>query len=635
MRNLLQATDRDRLVAHLRGPLRREIMLDGRRLTALAEADGPEGGSFCSAAGNAQAAELLVQPEIRDADPGFTDAILDFVMAMADAPLPCRRAGVGGVEVLRADPRDFDILTPFHHFSGNLAAGVVRQQLRGPQETLPPVLHTGNLVEFHIGRHRPCVDAEETIRDVSLRRVGDGIVLMHESRIMGRAGWFRPREVEAGTLRYEYEIAADTPVLRLTVTFTAAATALAMLRVTTAVDAMDEAGLDLAAGRIAVGGEWRDIAAPKQRGLEIWAEGAPTGHIALGVAGWLAEAPALHIRPAVPAGVMGVKAVATHPGALHWLIIRHGPTSLAPGATLVVREERLLAVGTQAEAASRAMAGPQTGGLDLDPQAPPAAGLNAVAGWLLFAAAGAYREPFAAARATALTAWLDRQLARLLAGAPGAEELGHAAQATEARLRATGEAGFSAQLGDLTGRLLALQGPDGAFRDADGATASLGAHAVAVTALARALPHLDPGRLAPAIGAALAAVAPGPVELRAGGRVTQVEGLALLGAGPVPQARFAEQLGLLARAAGAVVLAAAASGAATAPEILAQAEALHRQAVALLRPLVRIQAGGLDVAPSPLGGAATPAAQAAVGLGLLAPDALILQLAPPRASPER
>ena len=40
--------------------------------------------------------------------------------------------------------------------------------------------------------------------------------------ITGTAGLFRARPVEAGTLRYEYEIRAASPLLRLSVTFTAA-----------------------------------------------------------------------------------------------------------------------------------------------------------------------------------------------------------------------------------------------------------------------------------------------------------------------------------------------------------------------------------------------------------------------------
>jgi len=284
MRNLLQATDRDRLVAHLRGPLKRDVTVGGQTLTALAEADGPEGGSFCATPGNARAAELLAQPDIRDGDPDFTDAVLDFVMAMEEAPFPCRRAGIGGVEVLRSDPRDFEVLTPFHRFTGNLAEGVVRQQMRGPQELLPPILHTGNLVEFRIDRHRPCVDVETTIRDCALRRVSDGVVLMHESRITGRAGWLRPRDVEAGTLRYEYEITAASPMLRVTVTFTAA-TKMSNLRVTTAVDDMGAGGLELAEASVGAGAAWRPFAPPTAPGLAIWSENEPVAHVAIGAAG--------------------------------------------------------------------------------------------------------------------------------------------------------------------------------------------------------------------------------------------------------------------------------------------------------------------------------------------------------------
>jgi len=44
-----------------------------------------------------------------------------------------------------------------------------------------------------------------------------------------------------------------------------------------------------------------------------------------------------------------------------------------------------------------------------------------------------------------------------------------------------------------------------------------------------------------------------------------------------------------------------------------------------VRPLVRARGTVLEVMPSPLGGEASPAGQAAVVLGLTAPDAAILR----------
>lgn len=636
MRNLLHPVDRDRLAAHLRGAMLRDVVVGGQRLIGLAETGGVEAGSFCAAPSNALAAELLAQPDIRDADPGFADGILDFVVAMADAPLSCRRAAVGGIEVLRDSPTDFEILTPFHRFTGDLSAGLVRQQMRGRHPVAAAVLHTGNLVEFRLDRHRSGVDAEDTISHFALRRVPDGVVLMHESRIVGTAGLFRPRQVEAGTLRYQYEIRAGSPLLRLSVTFTAAARQkVRHLRVTTAVDQLGAEGLEWSEGVLGAEPDksgavaWRDFGVPKLAGLSIWAEAKPVSHLALGRAGWPDRAAILHIRPAAPASVMSVKAVATRAGALHWLILRHGPADLAPGGTQLVQEDRLLAKGGTAESTSRAMAtavqaGDAVLGLDLEPLPPSGAALNAVAFHLLMAAHGAYQVPLPQARVATLEAWFDRHLAALMAGQPGIADLAYATLAAETRMRAGAAA---TAFGGLMQRLLASQAADGRFHADGRQAATLADHAVAMLALARALPFFDPAQLAEPIARALAAVRPGVVAMQDGESTTVVEGLALAGAGPAPLRHHALSVGLVARAAGAVLLAAEVRPGALPAEVLAQAQALHRQAVALLRPLVRPRGTALEVAPSPLGGEADPAGQAAAVLGLMAPDSAILQLA--------
>ncbi|MDO9501245.1 hypothetical protein [Falsiroseomonas sp.] len=620
MRNLLHAVDRDRLVAHLRSALLREVTVGGRRLMALAEGTGADGGGFCAMPANAQAAELLAQPEIRDADPAFADGVLDFVMAMADMPLPCRRAAVGGIDLLRDDPRDFEILTPYHRFTGDLSAGLVRQQLRG--DASAPVLHTGNLAEFRLGRYRNGVDVEDSIQDCAILRRGGSLVLRHESRITGKAGWLRPRQVEAGTLRYDYEITAGSPLLRLTVTFTAAAgQSLARLRISTALDQLGTAGLEMAEGRLGSPTAWRDFAPPQAAGLSLWAEATPVSHVATGLAGWPQGAPVLHIRPQAPERVMSVKAIAARPAALHWLILRHGPVALAPGASLVVREDRLLAAGMMAEDAARMMgaAAPSVAGLDLEPLPPQGAALNAVATQLLFAARRSYGVILPAERQVALEAWFDRQMAALLAGTPGVTDLAWAILAAETRQRA----GATAPVEALLTRLIALQGEGGAF------AADLAGHATALLALARALALGDPLQLAGPIGRALAAIRPGQVELREAGRMVMVQGLVLQGGRPGPLRGHAEALGLLVRAAGTLALVAEQRPEALPPEVAEQARALHRQVVALLRTLVRPRGAALEVAPSPLGGATHPAAQAAVALALMAPDATILRLPVP------
>jgi hypothetical protein len=623
MRNLLHATDRDRLAAWFRGPIDRLVTLGDRPLPALAE--GIAGGSYCVAPANARAAELLAMPDIHDAAPGLAEAAIDFAIAMEDPPRPCRRLGTHGLLVQRDDPRDFVVLTPFHVFTGDLSAGLLHQRPRGPMAGLVAVTHSGNLVEFQQGRHRRCEDVEDAIVDCGLRQDGDRVVLWHESRVMGRAGWLRPRPVEAGRLRYDYAIDAASPLLRVTVTFTAAA-ALRRVCVTTAADGLSDSGF--AEGALQAAGAWRAVPPPAAAGNTAWVEGSPAAHVAVATEGWWADGPALHLRAADPAGVVSVRATALKPGQLHWLLVRHGPRDLAAGASLVVREERFLAIGLTGPEAARAMDG-QAGppGLDLHPLPPQGATLNAIGTHLLFAAAEAYRSPVAADRQAALAAWFDAQLARLQAGEPGLEDLAQAALGVEARLRREGRPAHAAALGDLAGRLLALQGADGAFRERDGRIASPAAHAQALLALARALPQLDPSRLAPAIQAAIAAVRPGTVALLAGPRHVAAEGLLIAGTARQSELRYGEGVALMARAAGAVVLAATASPGVLAEDTIAEAQDLHHQAIALLRPLVRLNAGVLEVMPSPFGGDPEPTTQAAAILGLMAPDAVILGLA--------
>ncbi|WP_139225921.1 hypothetical protein [Falsiroseomonas stagni] len=623
MRNLLHATDRDRLAAWFRGPIDRVVTLGGRPVGALAE--GAAGGSYCVAPANARAAELLAMPDIHDAAPGLVETAIDFAMAMEDAPAPSRCLGNHGLVVQRDDPRDLVVLTPFHVFTGDLSAGLLHQRPRGPLAGLVAVTHSGNLVEFQLGRRRHCEDVENAITDSGLRQDGDEIVLWHESRVMGRAGWLRPRPVEAGRLRYEYAISASSPLLRVTVTFTATA-ALRRLRVTTAADGLSDSGF--ADVSVHAAGAWTAFAPPAAAGTAAVSPTGPVTHLGVATDGWWPDGPSLHLRPADPARVMHASATALKAGQLHWLLLRHGPIDLPPGGSLTVREDRLLSIGLTGPEAARAMLpGAGMEGLDRHPLPPQGATLNAIGTHLLFAAAEAYRTPVPAERRAALAAWFDAQLARLQAGDPGLEDLAQAALGVEARLRTEGRPGHAAALGDLAGRLLALQGEDGAFRERDGGIASPAAHAQALLALARALPQLDPARLAPAIHAAVAAVWPATVELVAGPRLVAAEGLRVGDAIRQSELRYAEGVSLMARAAGAVVLAATASPGVLAEATIGQAEELHHQAIALLRPLVRLQGGVLEVMPSPFGGDPEPTTQAAAILGLMAPDAVILGLA--------
>ncbi|WP_270939265.1 hypothetical protein, partial [Falsiroseomonas oryzae] len=278
MRNLLQDVDRDRLVAPLAG-LAAEVTVAGAPHRALAEA---EGSAFFPAEANARAVELLLLPGVREANQALSDAVLDFVMAMAEQAPASRRAVAGLLDLRSEDPHAFEVITPFHRLTGDLSRGEIRQEPRGLGRLA--LRHTGNLVEFVAGRHRTCADVEDAITGCAVERRGAAMVLRFAAAIRGQAGFFAPREVEAGTLETEYEVRPDTPVLRVTTRFTAARR-LSRVRVTTALDALEEEGLGATAARLLEGSAWRDVAPPAAPGALRWVAGEPVGHVAIGRAG--------------------------------------------------------------------------------------------------------------------------------------------------------------------------------------------------------------------------------------------------------------------------------------------------------------------------------------------------------------
>jgi hypothetical protein len=628
MRNLLQAADRDRLLALFTGPLAREVSLGGRRLPAIAEAEGSEGGGLCAVAGNARAAELLAQPEVRDALPDFTDGVLDFVLAMQDAPLPCRAAAAGGLEVPRPNPRDFEVLTPFHRFTGDLGVGMVKQQLRGPAGMFAgaprhPAIHSGNMVEFRIGRYRSCIDVEDTTTGFALERDGEEVTLTHTSTLCAKGGWLLPKQVEVGTLTYRYLISGESPLLRVTVTFRPAH-AVSELRFTTALDGMDMPGFELAEAMIQVPGGWKPARPGAEPGLTAWTDGPPLTQLSLGQAEWPSGAPTLHLRPAAPDRVMGAKVVSRYGKLAHWLVLRHGPVGLAAGEEFSITEDRLLAAGTTPEAAAMAMTSGKLAGLDLEEAGPEPAALTAVATLLLRDAAGAYARPLEEARRSRLQAWLDRRLAALEGGPADATALAHGILAAEAWARAGGAG--AARVPALAKRLLALQTETGAFREAEGKDPRLVPHALVVLALARAGALLDARRFGPVLDVALGAIRPGAVASLAGGRTVTLDGIALAGAPPAPIDDHAEAVALATRAAAAVALAAEAGVLGLPAGTAERAQELHRAGIGLLRPLVRARGQVLEVAPSPLGGAANAVAQSAATLALMCPEAETMRL---------
>lgn len=583
MRNLLQDADRDRLVAPLAGPLLGEVELGGRRFRALAEA---EGGARFPLEANALAAELLHLPGLHEAHAALADDLLDFVMAMAEAAPASRCSVTGRIALRSADPRAVDVANPFFCLAGDLSRGLLRQVPAGGG---PALRHGGNLVEFRIGRHRACVDVEETILDAAVERRGERVVLRHVSAIRGLAGLVASRQVEAGRLAMEYEVAPDSPVLRVVARFTAARP-LAALRLTTALDAVAEEGLDAGAARLLVGGAWRDAAPPTRPGAMRWAEGEAVAHVAVGAAGLPRGAPAAHLRPLAPARVASVTAEAREPGALHWLLLRHGPVRLGAGEVLAVEEDRLLAPGGEVEAVAARMAS-GVSGLDLDPAPPAGLALHAAAAALLHA-------PLPAARRAALEAFADRQAARVEAEAAGPAELAWAALGADSLRRA--RAAAEPLHARLVARLAALPDLATGLAAGPGEAPSLAIQSVALLALARA-------------GTAGLARALEPIS-------AGEAGLAFAGRAVDPMADPAG-LALLARAAGAVPLA----GAGLPEAVLARARALHRLAANALRPLVRPRDGALLVMPR---GGGSPAIQALVTLGLLAPDRLAAERAP-------
>jgi len=590
MRNLLRDADRDRLVAPLT-LMATEVSLAGQRFRALPAA---EGSAFFPVAATAPAAELLLLPGLRDAHAPLSDALLDTLMALAATPGVLHAVG-GAAELLRDDPADLLVRTPHHRFTGDLRAGVLRQEPPGGGR--PALRHTGNLVEFRIGRRAACVDVEDNITEASVTREDGRIVLTHAGTIRGLAGLFTAREVEVGRLAYRYEIDPLSPVLRVEIRFTAAR-ALSQLRVTTALDAVAEDGPGGTAARLMEAGAWRDAAPPAAPGVERWARGTPVAHLAVGASGWPDGAPAVHLRPHDPTRVLSVTAQAKQGGQLHWLILRHGPVDLAAGQTLVVREDRLLAPG-QVETVAAMMATGLPRGLLPEPRPDPGAALRAVAAALLFDAGGAWAEPLPAPRRTTLLAFAEDQLA-LLGALEGVADLASALLGADSLRRAgrRGEDTLPALARRLAGAL-------------EIAPADLGARALAMLALARSATWTD----APTAAEAL----PGLLEGIGASAPGTAPALRLDGA-PVDPLAEAEGVAILARAAGAVVLAADA-GAPMAPVAVAKARDVHRIAVALLRPLVRPRDGRLEV-HGPQGLA--PGLRALLTLGFMAPERLVL-----------
>lgn len=600
---------------------------------------------------NAKALELLAQPPIWNADPGFAEAILDFVLAMSPGPLIFRRAAEPQLQVLEADPKAFRVVNAFCRFTGDLSRGLVHQGHRSNDgDDRIAARHTGNLVEFrHRGRAH-CLDVEDRIAGYGITRLPGAVVLHHESLLRVPHGLLR-RQRQVATLRYEYRIADDSAVLGLRVSLrTEPGVTLSRVRLTTALDALsgDGHGED---GRAAfrscvVDGTdgWRTVPAPDQ--------GADTLHLGsarhLSFPGEAAAGPAsgIHIRPDAPDRLLSVKATARPGGRLHWVTNRYAQDLLAPGQEFTIGESRLLTLGNrQGEAADYAalLAEPhRLRGIDPSGGRDRGSILNAVATICLNASLGHYLPALPPSRLAALRAWYDRHLEAWFAQAvptadgparPFIRGLAFLILSLETMCRTPDGGRYEAPLAAALDLLLAQQqtGPnEGAFVDAEPAGAWLDCHAAALLALTRVAGRLTDSRIDLALARALSAVRLGTIDVSVGDRVVQHDAPAVRAR--VPEGKWADgkwvedggfwtyKLGLLLRALRAVLAAVSEGRIVLGAEQRQRALQLALYCRHLLGAVMRNRPAGLEFLTSPYAGEANCETQAWAILGLLAPE---------------
>ncbi|UPG72198.1 hypothetical protein MVG78_17020 [Roseomonas gilardii subsp. gilardii] len=534
MRRFQPQAECDRLLHFLRQRMIRDVALDGvsRPFPALAPmpvlalappahgvarppAKAPPGAAESIwIVDNARVLESLAHPALRAAAPELARGLRDTVLALGADGLAARRWLPPRLEIRSDDPRAFEVVTGISRFTGDLSRGLVIESLHdGDAPDAEAARHTGNLVEFRLGRRAHCLDVEDNIADCGLRRIEDGVVLFHESRLAvpggpGLRGLLRrdrPRPV--GTLRYEYAIRAGDPVLRLTVTLRAEpGIQLRAVRVTTAWDELSLSPMQ----RSVLGGRDGALsrhALPGSAGASLRLHAGPMDHLA--VAGRAdASAHALHARPLVPGTVASVTAHTDGAGRLHWLLIRHGLAALAGGESFVVREDRLQLAGAGEDTARAVLAMAPGGAAGRDPSPPeePAAALCAVATTLLLAPPDTGAE-----ERESLLSWCQAHLGPLLEQAPNlpTRSLCDLLLALDALLRLPGGQARRDLLREPVRALLSRQaeGEEGIFAEGpgqDGRAAealSMASHAAGLLALAR-LALLDPSW--PGLGDALA-----------------------------------------------------------------------------------------------------------------------------------
>jgi hypothetical protein len=678
MPDMLRPPERDRLIAYLERHLARPRQFGEVEVLALRDnTGGSTEAELCWTADTAAAVELLSLPALRPRWASLGDRLTDFLLAMGEDTLLHDRTARPGCVVDNLDPRDFRVLTGTHEFTGDLSRGLVRQALRGPAASrhsgpamAREVLHTGNLVEFRIGKSSHCLDVEDTVVRFGLvPQQGGGVVLFHESELRAPHGLLR-REGIVGTLRYEYTLRPEDPRLGLRVTLKAArGISLNEVRVTTALDELSGGPPDRPFGRIVLGADGR------LRPLRLEAETlanlhqGPANSLSLVEEAQPAAATGLHLHMPSAARLRSIKlATRAVDGAVrpHWLLTRYQAATLPGGESFTVEEERLLAAGTLAgsERAYAALLADPAPLASRDPGTGEAQGmaLHAVAAQLLFAGSGAYQQagapPLAPERLARLRAWYDRHLlaffaamadaagadapaAPLRPGRVGLRGLGFALLSLDlaARLPATpGAPDYAALLEAGLEALLARQNStdsDGTFTEAGG-EAALDGHAAAMLLLARLALRRPEERLAAALRRGLMALRLGP-PLRGGEPRAQHH--------PLLRARRADgawsgddgfrsaRLGLLMRAM-AVLTEAEKAGAVP----LQPAEREHLQAIfdtcfRLLRGRVRLQGDDLEVLSNPVATAGDAATQPLALLALLSPDEAALTAGTPERQP--
>ena len=471
---------------------------------------------------NAKAAELLAEPAQYDADPGYADAAIDFVLRMSEGAVIQRRCSRPELRVLSDDPRAFRVETAFFIIEGDLSVGVVRHSLRfNDGRTVTAAQHTGNMVSVRQGRgllrRDATVDVETNIDTFGVEATPDRVELWHSSRITLPANrWLRQAAKPLGHVRYTYTVGRDWPAVTLRVALQLdPGVPVDACTLTTALDQLGSVPpLVYRSMGVRAGGV--DRLMPRMTEQRTTVPG-PADYVVVAQEG---ESPGfsygIHSYLRDGARLEQVLARCKKPGVLHWVVHRYRMGALPPGGAAAITEERMLTGGGYYDALGHYEAvlrdGLGGGGYDPSMTYDIGAELNAVAAHILFARAGRYARPPGEARLLQLQAWYDRHLQRyfdfIRPGAPDdltrvfTRGIAFVALSLDCMLRATGEARYRTQLGVATGLILRTgkrlpcgrDEHDLTFGDVwAGGVPFLDNHASCILALARAAWHGDPG----------------------------------------------------------------------------------------------------------------------------------------------